>query len=293
MSWRIRFGQVYLTHMKRIMIKKASGKSVPFNPEKIKTSLRRSGAPREIQDKVLRKVEASLVTGITTDEIYAIIRKELLKASPSSNARYQLRSSLLRLGPAGYNFEKYVGAILAEYGYKIELPFELQGACVTHEVDVIAEKDGRKMFIEAKFRNRFDDVVNIKDTMATWSRYLDLVEGASLGLCPHFDEAWIVTNARFTTHSLKYGHCKNMVLVGWNHPKERTFAKMVDLNALYPVTILEDVSDEEIQIFSKNNLMLCRELAAKDSADIAKLTGLSNSRIQSIIDQCQTIIHEK
>ena len=279
--------------MKRIMIKKASGQTVPFNPEKIKNSLKRSGAPNDIQEKVLKKVEESLVPGITTDEIYAIIRKELKGSSPSSSARYQLRSSLLRFGPAGYNFEKYVGAILTEYGYKTELPFELQGACVTHEVDVIAEKDGRKMFIEAKFRNRFDDVVNIKDTMATWSRYLDLVEGARLGLCPHFDEAWIVTNARFTSHSLKYGHCKNMVLIGWNHPKERTFAKMVDLNSLYPVTVLDDVTDKEVQIFSKNNLMLCRELIGKDVGQLAQLTGLPNTRIQSIIDQCQQIIEEK
>ena len=279
--------------MKRIMIKKASGQTVPFNPEKIKNSLKRSGASQDIQDKVLKKVEESLVPGITTDEIYSIIREELKGSSPSSSARYQLRSSLLRFGPAGYNFEKYVASILTEYGYKTELPFELQGACVSHEVDVIAEKDGRKMFIEAKFRNRFDDVVNIKDTMATWSRYLDLVEGARLGLCPHFDEAWIVTNARFTSHSLKYGHCKNMVLIGWNHPKERTFAKMVDLNALYPVTVLDDVTDEEVQIFSKNNLMLCRELVGKDVAQLAQLTGLSNSRIQSIIDQCQQIIEGK
>ena len=279
--------------MKRIMIKKASGQTVPFNPEKIKNSLKRSGASQDIQDKVLKKVEESLVPGITTDEIYSIIRKELKGSSPSSSARYQLRSSLLRFGPAGYNFEKYVASILTEYGYKTELPFELQGACVSHEVDVIAEKDGRKMFIEAKFRNRFDDVVNIKDTMATWSRYLDLVEGARLGLCPHFDEAWIVTNARFTSHSLKYGHCKNMVLIGWNHPKERTFAKMVDLNSLYPVTVLDDVTDKEVQIFSKHNLMLCRELVGKDVAQLAQLTGLPNSRIQSIIDQCQQIIEEK
>ncbi len=277
--------------MQRIMIKKSNGERAPFDPNKIRSSIKRAGGGVAMQDKILAIVEKHLRPGITTEEIYSLVHSELNKAEPSTGARYRLRSGLLRLGPAGYNFEKYVASILTRYGYKTELPFELQGACVSHEVDVIAEKDGRKMFIEAKFRNKFDDVVNIKDTMATWSRYLDLVEGARLGLCPHFDEAWIVTNARFTSHSLKFAHCKNMVMVGWNHPKERTFAKMVDLQTLYPLTILDDISDEEIHNFAEHELMLCQEIAHEDAKALEKKTGIKQKRLKELINQCQIVIN--
>lgn len=276
--------------MPTILIQKASGQKVPFEPDKILISLKRAGASPELSTHILGRVRSALRPGITTDELYRVVREELMKQSPSLHARYRLRASLLRLGPAGFNFEKYVASVLTAYGYKTSLPVELEGACVTHEVDVIAEKDGRRMFIEAKFRNQFDDVVNIKDTMSTWARYLDLVEGASLGLCPHFDEAWIVTNARFTEHSLKYGHCKNMVMIGWNHPKERTFAKMVDLSSLYPLTVLEDVNDAEIQLFAGQELMLCRELAKADPSRLAKKTGLKLKRIESVIQSCSAIV---
>lgn len=276
--------------MKRIMIRKSSGKIVPYDEERIKVTLQRSGAKPELVSRILKKVKSSLRPRITTDEIREIVRAELKKESPASSARYLLRSALARLGPAGFNFEKYVASILSAYGYKTQLPFELQGACVTHEVDVIAEKDGRRMFIEAKFRNNFNDVVNIKDTMATWARYLDLVDGASLDLCPHFDEAWIVTNARFTDHALKFAHCKNMVMIGWNHPKERTFARMVDLSSLYPLTILSDLSDNEIQLLAKNKYTLCREVTEAKINEIAEKTTISKKRLKEILTQCKEII---
>jgi len=278
--------------MKTIMIKKSSGKVVPYDEGRIRSTLERSGADQEVINTVVKKVNSSLKPKITTDEIRTIIREELKKASPAAGARYMLRSALARLGPAGFNFEKYVASILTAYGYETELPFELQGACVSHEVDVTAQKDGRRMFIEAKFRNNFNDSVNIKDTMATWSRYLDLIEGSKIDLCPHFDEAWIVTNARFTEHALKYGHCKNMVMIGWNHPKERTFARMVDLSALYPLTIIEDLTDHEISAFAKNKYTLCREITDEKIPEIAKKTKISQKRVKEIYNQCKLIIAE-
>ncbi len=276
--------------MPRIMIRKNNGKLVAFDEQKIYQSLSRAGAKDAIAKQIVANVKKTLRPKITTDEIYAKVHEDLKRLAPEASARYRLRTALSKLGPAGFNFEKYVASILTAYGYKTELPFELQGACVTHEVDVIAEKDGRRMFIEAKFRNNFNDVVNIKDTMATWSRFLDLVEGAKLGLCPHFDEAWIVTNGRFTKHSLNYGHCKNMVMVGWNHPKERSFASMVDLSTLYPLTVIDHLEEKEIEAFISKELSLCREIVDLDPAKLAKKVGLQKKRILEIQKECKMII---
>jgi len=276
--------------MPRVMIRKNNGKLVPFDEQRIHQSLKRAGISPSQAKSIVTKVKKILRPKITTDEIYSKVHEELKKIAPEAGARYTLKTAVAKLGPAGFNFEKYVASILSAYGYKTELPYELQGACVTHEVDVIAEKEGRRIFIEAKFRNNFQDVVNIKDTMSTWARFLDLVEGAKLGLCPHFDEAWIVTNGRFTKHSLNYGHCKNMHLIGWNHPKERSFASMVDLSTLYPITVIEDLTDKELQAFISKELSLCREITELDIAKLAKKTGLSKKRLGELQKQCKLII---
>ena len=269
-------------------IQKSNGIKEEYNPSKVRASLERAGTQKEVIDSIITALEAKVKNGMTTKELYAIVRELLKEHQPAAAARYNLRDGIMRLGPAGYHFEKYVASVLAAYGYETELPDTYQGACVTHEVDVIAKKDGRSIFIEAKFRHDFNDKINIKDTMSTWTRFLDLVDGSKLHLCPHFDEAWIVTNARFTDQSLQFGHCKNMKLVGWKHPEERSFEQMIDINALYPITILE-LSNEEISEFAKAGIMLCGEVFKLGKEVLSSKLSASDSRLDEIIEICKEV----
>lgn len=272
------------------MIKKSNGQVVAFEPERVKTSIRRTGVDEATVNRVYKEVEKVVKPNVSTKEIYKTVAQELAKLKPWAAARYDLKKAIHDLGPAGYHFEKYIASILTAYGYKTETPDTYKGACIEHEIDVTAEKDGRRIFIEAKFRRDFNGAVNIKDTMATWARFLDLVDGSKLDLCPHFDEVWIVTNARFTDQSLAFGHCKNMKLVGWNHPEEKTLAQMVDLNALYPVTIIPSLKPDEIDAFAKSNIMLCRELGDLNPSQLATSTGLKPTRAESILNECTSIV---
>lgn len=276
--------------MKKQMIIKVDGQVVPFDETKMRESIMRSGVDNETTTLLMNIVQNKLKPRMKTNEIYSLIKTELQKIKPWAAARYDLKNAITKLGPAGFNFEKYVSAILSAYGYKTETPFEYQGACIKHEVDVTAEKDGRTAFIEAKFRHDFKATVNIKDTLATWARFLDLVDGSKIELCPHFDEAWIVTNARFTDQSLEFGHCKNMKLIGWNHPKERSFAKMVDIDALYPITILPDLLDDELEIFAKADIMLCKEVIDQKHEDLATMTGIEDKRLVEIAEMCKKVV---
>lgn len=273
-----------------IKITKSSGEVVPFEQDKVLQSILRTGASQEIAKQVLSVVKKSLRSKMPTSEIYQIARSELAKRTPWAAARYNLRDAILRMGPGGFNFEKYVAAVLTAYGYKTELPETLQGACIPHEIDVTAEKDGRTAFIEAKFRLKFTEGIVIKDVLATWSRFLDLVDGAKIGVCPHFDEAWIVTNAGFTDQSIHYAECKNMRLIGWNYPKERTFARMVDTNALYPITLLHDLKQFELDAFANSNIMLCRELEPSALKEIQKKTGIPKKRLEELAKVCQQVV---
>ena len=273
-----------------IMIKKGDGRIVPFDERKIIQSLRRSGSDKKSADAVLKEVTKRLKPNMTTATIFQIVREELSKKKPAAAARYNLRTAIIKLGPAGFNFEKYVAAVLAGYRYKTKNPDYYEGACIPHEIDVTAEKDGRMAFIEAKFRHDFTTTINIKDVLATWSRFLDLVDGSKIYDTPHFDECWIITNARFTDQSLKFAYCKNMKLIGWNHPHERTFAQMVDNNALYPITIMEELTAEDLSSFAKADLMLCRDVLELDLDQLHSVTGIKKTRLKNLRKSCQDVI---
>ena len=272
-------------------VMKSDGKIVKFSPNKVRSSLRRTGAKKAMVDRIMMRVEPQIKDGMKTKQVYEIVHKESKKESSCVACRYNLRASLFRLGPAGFKFEKYVASILRAYDYDVEVPEnDLHGVCVDHEIDVIATKDGRTVMIEAKFRNDSTHYVDLKDTMATWSRFLDLVDASKVGKTIHFEEVWIVTNARFSDRALQFGICKGMHMIGWNHPKEHSFAKMVDHNALYPLTVIDTIAKNELDSFASQDFMLCREVAEKDPAALARQVGLSIDRVSEIIESCKTVV---
>lgn len=272
-----------------IEVLKSNGGIEPFQGEKVTSSIHKAGGSKEVAEDVIAEIEqkaGELGKPVTTGQIYSWVKEILGQKSPGTAMRYSLRDALLQLGPTGFPFEKYIAAVLAAYGYRTQLPEMLQGACILHEVDVTMEKDNRFMMAEAKFRKNPSIFISIKDTMSTWARFLDLVDGASLDLAPHFDEAWIVTNARFSDQSLKYGHCKNMVMLGWNHPKERNLANMIDLKQLYPITILENMDKETREILFQHDITLCSQLPeALGNGDIP----ISKEKKQALQHDCSVL----
>lgn len=275
-----------------MMIIKGDGNKVPFDANKVKESIRKTGAGEAIIEQVLSKVTSKMKDGMTTQDLYNLVKKELNDQSVCFSCRYSLRESVLKMGPAGFNFEYYVAAILEAHGYKTEVPkTNFQGACVDHEIDVVAEKDNRRIMIEAKFRNRKNDTVDLKDIMATWSRFLDLVDGASVGRCPHFDEVWLVTNARFTKHARKFGQCKAMHLTGWKYPKDYSFGGMVDEVALYPVTAVDDLAENEVEDLAKSGLLLCKDLEQTEPEDLSERLNWKIERAKNLIGKCSAIVN--
>lgn len=272
-------------------VEKHSGELAPFDPSKVRLSILRTGANEAVADRVLTEIEPKLYDGITTAKLYHIVHETLRKQSVCFACRYSLRDALMALGPAGFNFEYYIAALLRAHNHDAHVPKQdIQGACVSHEVDVVSEKDGRRVFIEAKFRNQKEDYVDLKDTMATWSRFLDLVDGSAMGKCDHFDGVWIVTNARFSRHARQFGECKGMHLVGWNYPEDHSIAAMVDEAALYPVTAVDEMEATELEAFAKAGLILCKDIVELEPEELARRTDISTDRAEHLIDLAAAIV---
>ncbi len=269
---------------------KSNGQSQPFNRERIRRTVLRSGASEEITNRIASEVEKEVHDGMRTGEIYDMVISLLEREAPAASRRYDLRNAILRLGPAGFDFEKYIAELLAAYGYKTELPPILEGVCVTHEVDVLAAKDGRTAMIEAKLRQELGIFITIKDTMSTWARFLDLVDSSKIGKAPHLDECWLVTNSRFSTDSIKFGHCKNMVMLSWDHPRERPLPRWIDEIGLYPVTILKSIDSSKLKTFSNANIMLLRDLVKLPPEELEKLLSLPADTVKKLIEEAKMIL---
>ncbi|KKR71461.1 MAG: ATP-cone domain protein, partial [Candidatus Levybacteria bacterium GW2011_GWC2_40_7] len=96
--------------------------------------------------------KGNIYSGITTSDIYNHITDFLAQSKyPFAKSQYSLKRAIMDLGPTGYPFEDYVAEILKTQGFKTKTRSLLMGKCVTHEVDIIAEKGKEKLLVECKF----------------------------------------------------------------------------------------------------------------------------------------------
>ncbi|NNE03622.1 MAG: ATPase, partial [Eudoraea sp.] len=104
-----------------VHIIKYSGESVPFSEEKLRKSLKRSGAHADLVTTILEKVKEELYEGITTRELYNRAYAILKKSKPLTASRYKLKKAIYELGPTGFPFEKFIHEILHYSGYRTEV----------------------------------------------------------------------------------------------------------------------------------------------------------------------------
>ena len=266
-----------------ILVKKSNGDLVPFSEEKLANSLKRSGASEEIIQKVLSEVKNKLFTGIHTRFIYKMALKTLKNFKGTHTGRYKLKVAIMEIGPSGFPFEKFIGAILHEMGYSVQVDIVLQGHCVSHEVDVIARKQDTLIMVECKFHNNRGLNCDVKVPLYINSRFQDIERYWSMH--PAYTEkeyrGWVVTNTKFTTDAIQYGECMGMLLVGWNYPEKGSLRDMIDSSGLYPLTCLNSITMIEKEKLLNEGIVLCSEVASKPA--MLKSIGISDARIKNII----------
>jgi hypothetical protein len=271
---------------------KSSGEKVKFSLDKLRVSLNRTGAEKEIVDLILDKVRDELYQGISTKEIYNRAFSLLKKKKSYLASKYKLKKAIYELGPTGFPFERFVGAILEYSGYKIEVSKVLQGKCVMHEVDVIAHKKNETTMIECKFHGEQGLNCNVKIPLYINSRYQDVKthwnrnpkNGTSL------TKGWVVTNTRFTKDALQYGNCCGLYLLSWDYPKNDALKDRIDRLGLYPITVSTLLTNREKQFLLSRDVVLCRQLLHdKFYLDHLGVSDIRKEKILNEISQLCTI----
>lgn len=268
----------------QIRITKANGETDVFSVEKLYESLRRSGADRDIAQRVVREVTDTIYDGISSNKIYRTAFKLLKKYSRRSAPRYSLKRAIMEMGPTGYPFEHLIGGILQRFGYETLVGLTRQGKCVRHEVDVLAWRQGEAVSVECKYHNRQGYVCDVKVPLYIQSRFLDLqAKSREEGFGPELTQGWVVTNTRFSSDAMDFGKCMNMRLISWDYPDGGSLKELIEQAGLYPVTVLTTLTKAEKTKLLDQKVVVCAELFAHRE----KLSEMHipPKRIEEILDE--------
>ncbi len=273
-----------------IQILKSSGERAKFSIEKLRRSLRSSGAGDAIVEKIINIVRDELYQGISTQEIYERAFIQLKKEKSVYASKYKLKKAIYELGPTGFPFERFVAAILKYSGYETKVGVVLPGHCVPHEVDVVADKNSEHLVVECKFHGDPGRKCDVKIPLYIHSRYQDIVEvygKANSEKTP--TKGWVVTNTRFTKDARTYGRCAGLYLLGWDEPKDNALKDRIDRLGLYPITVSTLLSEREKQFLLSRDLVLCRELLGDHF--YLDVLEISEHRKKRILNEIELLCH--
>lgn len=267
------------------LITKADGEQEPFDPSKLEHSLQLAGASSTVRARILAEIMRTLKKEMTTEQIYhhafEMLKKE---AAVPVAARYSIKRAVFSLGPSGYPFEQFLAEILRAQGWSTHTGVALNGRCAPHEVDVLAEKGGKRIGIEAKFHNEMGGKTDIKDALYVKARYDDLrvtPEASS-----RVDEGWLVTNTRFTRNAIRYAQCNNLKLIGWDYPRTRGLLNLIEETRVHPLTCLTTLSEGEKHRFLDRRIVLCKDIQTKH---LLQEYGVKPDRIPHVIEEAQRL----
>ncbi len=220
---------------------------------------------------------------ITTDEIFYHIREFLVGKDKKSALRFNLRQAIFELGPTGFPFEQYLARIFKDQGYKTEVDLQMQGECVSHEIDLLLEKDGRREILEAKFHNQTFGKSDVQVLLYTYARFLDVKEVNKI------DGVWVATNTKLSSDAITYAQCKGVKVIAWNYPEDNNLQHFVERPKMYPVTTLTDISLEEERRFIDNGIVLASDLLKVSDEEFKTKYLIDEKRIPVIRESAQLI----
>ncbi len=276
-----------------LFITKASGQKEQFSEEKLRNSLARSGASSPLIDQVVFDIKEVLKENVilSTSDIYKRAFSLLRREERMVATRYHLKKAVMDMGPTGHPFEHFVGELLRSRGYAIEVGKIIQGMCVAHEVDVIAEKNGKKILVECKFHNEQGMKSDVKTALYVQARFEDIKRrcAAEKNEPCEFQEIWLATNTKLTSDAIQYAECVGMKAVGWSYPSgSGSLQDLIESSGLHPVTCLSSLRPGQQHALLQKNIVLCKQV--KDDPSLLKEFNLSESKLKKVLREAENII---
>lgn len=274
---------------KSVKVKKFSGELVEFDQKKLINSLINAQADHDLAVRIAKEVTEGLYDGIPTKKIYQHAFKLLKGKKRSSAARYKLKRAIMELGPSGFPFEKFIGHILDNDGYEVQVGVMMEGNCVSHEVDVLAKKDQRCYIIECKYHNSQGKANDVKIPLYINSRFRDIKRKLqSLEQNQGIDyQGWIFTNTRFTLDAINYAKCAGLQLISWDYPENKSLKYRINNSKLYPITSLTSLTKREKSMLLDQGIVLCKEIYQQQ--EVLDPLRMSPTRIKKVMEDIEDL----
>ena len=102
------------------------------------------------------------------------------------------------------------------------------------------------------------------------------------------DNVWLVTNTKLSTDAIAYANCKGMPVIAWNYPEHGNLQDLVEEPAMYPITLLTSLSEQEKNRLIEKNIVFCTDLLTRSDADLADPL-LRNDNLQKAKEDARLI----
>ncbi|MBP9760124.1 MAG: restriction endonuclease [Candidatus Pacebacteria bacterium] len=270
-----------------IRIRKASGEREAFNPEKLYTSLVRSGADADTAHIITARIADSLHEDDHTRDIYTRAFATLRRLERPMAARYSVKRALLELGPSGFPFEDFLGEIYRALGYNPITRVTALGRCVEHEIDLVAVRDGERLGAEAKFHNNSGLKSDVKVALYVQARFEDIALKSPKGSAHDFTERIIITNTNFTEQAEIYASCAGLSLISWDYPSTGNLRELIEKTHVHPVSCLTSLSRAHKIHLMEQGVVLCSQVRDHVS-DLVGL-GLSQQTIDTVLTEIKAL----
>lgn len=274
---------------KSVLIKKYSGEYEAFDINKLINSLRRSNAHEDLVQEIALKVQDELEEGMTTKKIYRIAFRMLKSKSRVSASKYKLKKALMEMGPTGFPFEILIGKLLAHEGFSTQVGVMVQGDCVQHEIDVIAQKNNKHYMIECKFHGHQGRFCDVKTPLYIQSRFVDVEKQweRQKGHGSKLHKGGLYTNTRFTSVAIQYGNCVGLLLTSWDYPRGNGLKDRIDKSGLHPLTALTTLTKTEKTKLLDKGIVLCKELY--ENPALLEQIGVSKKRHEWVLEDSEEL----
>jgi hypothetical protein len=268
---------------KPLLVMKENGELEAFDVSKLIHSLHRSGANDKSITAVVKLVKSEIKPGMPTGLIYKLAYDHLRSLEKPAAMRYSLKRAVMELGPSGFPFEDFIGEIFKAKGFKVETGVVLQGSCVEHEVDLVAENEQKSILGEVKYHNQLGIKSDVKVALYVNSRIDDIKKyRAERGERP-VDEAWLITNTKFTKQAVQYANCKGMKVLSWTYPRFGNLQDLIEQTGIHPITCLTTLNKQEKLNLLNGGVVLCKSVGENREA-LQKL-GMSEAKMNKVLEE--------
>jgi hypothetical protein len=280
-------------------VTKMDGSLQRFDRQKIVRTCMRMGATADVAESIAGDIERRAYDGMPTRTIIRSVLAHMRRHVPKFNYMIDLREAICRVRPKP-DFEMFVAQLLRAYGFKVRSNQIVNGMCVDHEVDAVAEKVAGKspakckretFYVEVKHHYKSHTYTNLGVFLEVKASFDDLVQGYAAGKnrIP-FKGAIVVSNTKLSDHARRYSECAGIMAIAWKTPAEKGLERMIDEKKLYPLTIVRGLSPSDQARLGDAGIVTLKQLLTMDDAVIARTARIPRKTVRELKGKAQEIL---